>query len=82
MKDLVKQLKSLANATQSQYDETIIKYSKKQVLKELKDAGISKDEISDEEFDELLQEQIKQSRSFSKGAMVATGAFVFLELLG
>ena len=82
MKDLIKQLKSLTNATQSQYDETIIKYSKKQVLKELKDAGISKDEISNEEFDELLQEQIKQSRSFSKGAMVATGAFVFLELLG
>ena len=82
MKDLVEQLKSLTNATQTQYDEVIANYSKKQVLKELKDAGISRDEISDEEFDELLEEQIKQSKSFSKGALVATGAFALLELLG
>jgi len=77
MKDLITKLKSIKNATQSQYDEVIINYSKEQVLKELQEAGISKDEISDEEFDELLQEQIKQSKSFSKGAMVATGAFYF-----
>jgi hypothetical protein len=82
MKNLITQLKSITNATQSQYDEVIVNYSKEQVLKELQDAGISKDEISDDEFDELLQEQIKQSKSFSKGAMAATGAFVFLELLG
>ena len=82
MKNLITQLKSITNATQSQYDEAIVNYSKEQVLKELKDAGISKDEISDDEFNELLQEQIKQSKSFSKGAMVATGAFLFLELLG
>ena len=66
----------------TQYDEIIINYSKEQVLEELKEAGVSRDEISDNEFNELLQEQIKQSKSFSKGALMAGGVFMFLELLG
>ncbi len=82
MNDMVNKLKSLKNATQSQYNEVIKKYSYEEVLKELKKAGISKDELSEEEFQELLDDQIKQSKQFSKGAMVATGAFLFLELLG
>lgn len=82
MQDLITKLKSIKNATQSQYDEVIDKYSKTEVLKELKEAGISKDDISDEEFDELLEEKIKESKAFSKGAMVAGGALLFLELLG
>lgn len=79
---MVNKLKSLKNATQSQYDEVIQKYSHEQVLEDLKKAGISKDELSDEEFQELLDEQVVKSKSFSKGAMIATGAFLFLELLG
>jgi len=82
MKNLTQKLKSLKNATQSQYDEVIIKYSKTEVLKELKKAGISKEELSDDEFNELLEDKIKQSKSFSKGAMVAGGALLFLEFLG
>jgi len=82
MKNLTQKLKSLKNATQSQYDEVIIKYSKTEVLKELKKAGITKEELSDDEFDELLEDKIKQSKSFSKGAMVAGGALLFLEFLG
>jgi len=82
MQDLITKLKSIKNATQSQYDEVIINYSKTEVLKELKDAGISKDDIGVEEFDELLEEKIKESKAFSKGAMVAGGAMLFLELLG
>jgi len=82
MHEMVNKLKSLKNATQSQYDEVIQKYSHEQVLEDLKKAGISKDELSDEEFQELLDEQVVKSKSFSKGAMIATGAFLFLELLG
>lgn len=82
MQEMVEKLKSLKNATQSQYNEVIQKYSKDQVLKDLKKAGISHNELSDEEFNELLNEQVVRSKSFSKGTMVATGAFLFLELLG
>jgi tripartite-type tricarboxylate transporter receptor subunit TctC len=82
MQEMVEKLKSIKNATQSQYDEVIQKYSHTQVIEDLKKAGISKSELSDEEFQELLNEQVVKSKSFSKGAMVATGALLFLELLG
>ena len=82
MDNLITKLKSLKNVTQQQYDDVIIKYSKEEVLKELKEAGISKDDLSKDEFDELLEDKIKQSKSFSKGAMVSGGALLFLEFLG
>ena len=82
MQEMVEKLKSLKNATQSQYDGIIDKYSKEQVIKDLEKAGISKDELNDEEFQELLNEQIVKSKSFSKGALVAGGLFLFLEFLG
>lgn len=82
MQEMVEKLKSLKNASKSQYNEVIQKYSHDQVLKDLKKAGISKDELSDKEFQELLDEQVVKSKSFSKGAMMAGGLFLFLELLG
>lgn len=82
MEDLKTKLKSMKNDTEQQYKDVIENYSKNEVLKDLKDAGISRDEISDDEFNELLNEKIQQSTAFSKGALVAGGAFMFLELLG
>jgi hypothetical protein len=82
MDKLVKQLKNMKNATQAQYKEAIDKYAYSELIKDLKDAGIDKDDLLDDEFNELLQEKIKQSSTFAKGAMVATGAMLFLELLG
>ena len=82
MNNLIIKLRNIKNATQSQYDEVINKYSQTEVLKEIKEAGISKDDISVEEFNELLEEKIKESKAFSKGAMAAGGAFLFLEFLG
>jgi len=82
MDKLVSQLKNMKNATQAQYKEAIDKYAYSEVIKELKEAGIDKDELLDDEFDELLKEKIKQSQSFAKGAMVATGVMLFLGLLG
>lgn len=82
MKKLVEQLKEMKNATQIQYSEAINKYAYNAVLKDLKDAGIDKDELLDDEFEELLKEKVKQSQTFAKGAMAASGVFLFLELLG
>ncbi|WP_121628758.1 hypothetical protein [Poseidonibacter antarcticus] len=82
MKDLINQLKSMKNATTEQYEKVIDKYAYDEVVKDLKDAGLSKDEIPQSEFDDLLKDKVNQARSFSKGAMVAGGAILFLELLG
>lgn len=82
MENLVKKLNSLKNATQSQYDETIKKYAETEVIKELKDAGVSIDDISTQEFQELLEDKIRASKAFAKGAMVAGGVLLFLDLLG
>ena len=82
MNKLVSQLKQMKNATQTQYKEAIDKYAYSEVIKDLKEAGIDKDDLLDDEFDELLNEKVKQSQTFAKGAMTATGALLFLELLG
>ena len=82
MDKLVNQLKEMKNATQTQYKEAIDKYAYKEVIKDLKEAGIDKDELSDDEFDELLKEKVKQSQTFAKGALFGAGALLFLELLG
>ena len=82
MDKLVMKLKQIKNATQSQYDSTVDKYAKDEVLRELKEAGISKDDLSDDEYEELLKEKTKQAKTFANGALTASGAILFLELLG
>lgn len=82
MEELINKLKGMKNATKSQYDEMIEKYAHKEVIKNLKEAGLGKDDLSDEEFNALLNEQKKRSNAFAKGALGASGVFLFLELLG
>ena len=82
MNELVEKLKHIKNATQSQYEDTIVKYSHDEVMRDLKEAGINKDDLSEDEFQELLDEQIKKSKIFAKGAMTAAGILLFLEFLG
>lgn len=82
MQELVDKLKDMKNATKAQYDEMIEKYAHKEVIKNLKEAGLEKDDLSDEEFNAMLNEQKKRSNSFAKGALGASGVFLFLELLG
>jgi len=82
MDKLVTQLKEMKNATQTQYKEAIDKYAYDEVIKDLKEAGLNKDELLDNEFDELLKEKVKQTHIFAKGAMAASGTLLFLELLG
>lgn len=82
MKELTEKLKSMKNATQSQYDEMIEKYAYKEVIKELKEAGLTKEDLTLEEFEALLNEQKKRSNAYAKGVLGASGVFLFLELLG
>lgn len=82
MQELIDKLKHMKNATQAQYEEVIEKYAYKEVIQNLKEAGLEKDDLSDEEFNALLNEQKKRSGSFAKGALAASGVFLFLELLG
>ncbi|MBD3807875.1 MAG: hypothetical protein IE880_04060 [Epsilonproteobacteria bacterium] len=82
MEELVKKLKTMKNATEAQYDAMIESHAHKEVIKNLKEAGLEKDDLSDEEFNALLSEQKKRANSFAKGALGASGIFLFLELLG
>lgn len=82
MAEWIDKIKSMKNATQEQVDTIIKEQSYKNVIKDLKEAGISESELSEEEFDQLMAEEIKKNKSFAKGAMVATGALLFLEFLG
>lgn len=82
MQELVEKLKGMKNATKSQYDEMIEKYAYKEVMKNLKEAGIEKDDLTSQEFDALLNEQKKRSNAYAKGALSATGVLLFLEFLG
>lgn len=82
MAEWIDKIKSMKNATQEQVDAIIKEQSYKNVIKDLKEAGISESELSEEEFDQLMAEEIKKNKSFAKGAMVATGALLILELLG
>lgn len=82
MNELVEKLKGMKNATTSQYNEMIEKYAHKEVMKNLKEAGIDREDLSDEEFEALLNEEKKRSNSYAKGALTASGVLLFLELLG
>mgnify|MGYP004000964189 CR=1 FL=1 len=82
MKNLINQLKEMKNATQSEYNELINQYANKEVLNKLKELGIKKEDISEEEFNALLADQIKESKVYANAALGATGLFLFLEFLG
>lgn len=82
MQELIEKLKTMKNATEAQYDAMIESHAYKEVIKNLKEAGLEKNDLSAEEFDALLSEQKKRANSFAKGALGASGIFLFLELLG
>jgi hypothetical protein len=82
MSDLINKLKSIKNATKIEVDKVIDNYSYEQVVKDLKEAGIDRNDLSDIEFKQLLAEEVEKSRKFSKGLLVGGGAIMLLELLG
>jgi hypothetical protein len=76
-------LKNVKNKSKAQFDQLIHENAQRTVLKELKANEIAPEDITPEEMDELLAEEIKTQREFAKG--LATGSIgfaVLLELLG
>jgi|TARA_R110001583_G_scaffold192343_1_gene358702 hypothetical protein len=83
MSIFLENLKNLKGKSKAQFDQFILENAKKSVLKELQDNEVSPEDITPEEMDELLAEEIKTQREFAKG--LATGSIgfaVLLELLG
>jgi hypothetical protein len=83
MSIFLENLKNLKGKSKAQFDQFILENAKKSVLKELQDNEVSAEDITPEEMDELLAEEIKTQREFAKG--LATGSIgfaVLLELLG
>ncbi len=83
MSTFLENLKNVKGKSKAQFDQFIFENSKKSVLKELQDNEIAPEDITPEEMDELLAEEIKTQREFAKG--LATGSIGFamlLELLG
>jgi len=69
MQDLINRLKNLKSATNTQVDKIINDHSYDTVLKELKDDGISVSDLSDDEFKQILAEEVKKTKTFAKGAL-------------
>jgi len=82
MQSTVNKLKSLKNVTEEKVNQIIKEQSYNAVLKELKEDGIDIDDLTEEEFNQLIAEEIKKQKTFSKGMMVGAGALLLLELLG
>ena len=83
MSIFLENLKNLKGKSKAQFDQFILENAKKSVLKELQDNEISAEDITPEEMDELLAEEIKTQREFAKGlASGSIGFAVLLELLG
>jgi hypothetical protein len=83
MSIFLENLKNLKGKSKAQFDQFILENAKKSVLKELQDNEVSAEDITPEEMDELLAEEIRTQREFAKG--LATGSIgfaVLLELLG
>ncbi len=63
-------------------DEAVKKQAYKKALAKLNEAGIDPEELSDEEMAQLVAEEVKEIRTFGKGAAVGAGALMVLNLLG
>jgi hypothetical protein len=82
MADLIEKIKSMKNATKEDVDKLIYDYSSKRVIKDLKEMDIDPEELEEEEFQQLLVEEVNKNRTFSKGALSGMGALLVLDLLG
>jgi hypothetical protein len=83
MSIFLENLKNLKGKSKAQFDQFILENAKKSVLKELQDNEVSAEDITPEEMDELLAEEIRTQREFAKGlATGSIGIAVLLELLG
>ena len=83
MSAFLESLKNFKGKSKAQFDQFILENSKKSVLKELQSNEISIDDITPEEMEELIAEEVKSQREYAKGlASGSIGIAVLLELLG
>jgi len=82
MQQTIDRLKNLKDITQEEVSKVMKEQAYKSVLKELKEDEISVEDLSEREFNQLLNEEIKKQKTFSKGVLVGGSALLFLELLG
>ena len=76
-------LKNLKGKSKAQFDQLVLENSKRCVFKELQENEIAIEDITPEEMEELLAEEIKNQREFAKGLATGSMGFaVLLELLG
>ena len=83
MTAFLENLKNFKGKSKAQFQQYILENSKKSVLKELEDNGINIADITTEEMEELIAEEVKTQREYAKGlATGSVGFAVLLELLG
>lgn len=66
----------------SDADEALKKQAYMNVVQDLKKSGIVVEEVSKEDFEELLIDEVKRLKTLGKGALVGAGVFTVLSLLG
>lgn len=69
MNKIVKKIKSMPNASKEKIEGLIINISYKNVLKNLKNNGIEKSVMTDEEFKQLLAEEVAKNKAQVKGIL-------------
>lgn len=74
-------LKEYKESAFKDIDETITKQAYNNVIKDLKAADIDPEELSDEEFKQLMAEEIKEIKTLGKGTIAGAGAFVLFDFL-
>jgi len=83
MSGLKEKLVGFKGKSKEQFNQFILENSTKSVLKELSNNGIDPAEVSQDEMDEMIAEEVKTQREFAKGlATGAAGITILLELLG
>jgi TRAP-type C4-dicarboxylate transport system substrate-binding protein len=82
MNKMIDDTKSLLNDTAEAAKRELYEYSVQQVKKQLAEGGLSVDDFSEEEFQQMVAEAYRKNESFGKGIAVGAGALMLLNLLG
>jgi hypothetical protein len=82
MQEKIERLKSLKNTTQEKFEDFVNERAYNRVVKDLTNINIDVDDLTDDEFMQLLSEEIQKTKIFIKGVFSGLGIFIFLDLLG
>lgn len=82
MNKMINETKSLFTDGTEAVKRELYQYSVEQVKKQLAEGGLSVDDFSEEEFQQMVAEAYRKNESFGKGIAIGAGALMFLNLLG